>query len=202
MPTPRRCGSFRPCATATGVSGSGPGSSARGGPARSGLSMPGAGPIGPTWAAGQPGCTPSDCAAPRCARSWRGSVVTPARPRRPDRLRRTALAILTRDTATLHVGWPRGSILVDAVLGDFPASNAVYCGLALDDPAPSLDALQAVGFRLVRLGSALTAWLWGRSFEETRRGLQVLGSQLARLVSAGDGVGSRERSSMTASQGG
>jgi phosphohistidine swiveling domain-containing protein len=111
------------------------------------------------------------------------------------------LAILSEDTATLHVTWPGGSAVVDATLGDLPASNAVYCGLAVSGPAPSLDALQAVGFRPVWLGPVVTVWLWGRSFEETRRGLEVLGSKLARLVSSDDEVGS-EHSSRTASQGG
>jgi hypothetical protein len=109
--------------------------------------------------------------------------------RRPD-----ALAVLTGESATFDVRWPRGSLFLDACLGDHAEANVVYVALRGGLPAgtPVLeDVVASEGFRLVSLAPGLTAWIAGHGPEETRRALGRLGEALPALVSEPGGPGRR-----------
>jgi hypothetical protein len=107
--------------------------------------------------------------------------VRGASPSRTREWRLATLAVVTAEQATVHVAGPQATVLVDACLGDHAAANVVYCALRGDGPSLENSLRPIVveeGFRLLDLGSGLTAWLEGRGHRDSRRVLRRLGSAL------------------------
>jgi hypothetical protein len=73
-------------------------------------------------------------------------------------------------------------MVMDARLSEYPGSNSIYCAFGPGGRVVSAEALSPLGFHRVELGPDQATWLLGREYEETRRGLNGLARELARLL--------------------
>jgi hypothetical protein len=95
------------------------------------------------------------------------------------------LAVVSEEHATVDLAWTEGSFLVDACLGEHAAGNLVYCALRGGSPSAGVTVEAVIndeGFSRLGLGPGLTAWVRGRSYEESRRALRRLGEAMVAFV--------------------